>query len=331
MRAFLSLPTLRLILAASFVLILVATVVAWSAHGSAAGWALAGAFLGLASIVWWVVHRHTAAMSAQQVRIERQEKRWQEISIEQERFVNNLVHGIRTPMSIVLNEAELIVVCSDDPAVVRDNARSIADYVSHLAALCDAFLRLGGPFAKGDTSRHVPVHIHDAVLEAVRGSQGTARSRGVDIVTTLAESGDDEAALEVLGDPVLLAAMIENLVRNAVRCTPRETQVELQVSVHGESIVLQVRDHGPGVAPAQLGSVFDWFLRAPDAARPAEGLGVGLAIARRVAEHHRATITLQNHPDGGCQFELSLPRWRAEGPLVGRPASLAASTAARPA
>jgi len=320
-----------MILAGSFVLVLVATWAAWSQQGSATGWVLAGAFLALASTAWWVVHRHAAAVSSQRAQIERQEARWKEISIEQERFVDNLVHGIRTPMSIVLNEAELIHACSDDPAIVRDNARSIVDYVSHLAALCDGFLRLEGPFAKGDTSRHLPVHIHDAVLEAVRGAQATARSRGVRIVTTLADHGEHEAVLEVLGDQALLGALIENLVRNAVRSTPRDTQVELQVSTRGDSIVLQVRDHGAGLAPAQLASAFDWFFQAPDAARPVAGLGVGLAIARRVAEHHRGTISLQNHPDGGCAFELSLPRWRAEGPLLERPSTAVASSSSRPA
>jgi signal transduction histidine kinase len=326
----LSPPTLRAILAGSFVLVLGAAATAWSEPGSTAGWPLAGAFLVLASTASWVVYRQAAAVSAQRARIEHLEARWKGIAVEQERFVARLAHEIRTPMSIVLNEAELIFACSDDPAAVRDNAKSIVQYVSHLAALCDRFLRLEDPFANGDTSDHLPVHIHDAVVEAVRATQATARGRGVRIVATLADSRDNEAALEVLGNPVLLTAMIENLVRNAVRCTRSETQVQLQVSARGESIVLQVRSHGAAIAPAQLASAFDWF-PAPGTVPPAAGFSVGLAIAKRVAEHHRGTISLQNHPEGGCEFELSLPRWRGDGGRRERSAGLAANTAAGPA
>jgi hypothetical protein len=232
-RTSLSLPTLRVILAGLFVLVL--------AVAGAAGWALAGSLLALAATTWWVVHRHAVALRSQRAQLERHEARWQEVSIEHERFVDNLAHEIRTPLSIVLNEAELIFAGSDDRAVVKRHARSIADYVLHLAALCDGFLRLAGPFVKGDTSGHVPVHLHDAVLEAVGRSQATASGRGVSVVTTLAESGDEDAALEVLGNPVLLAAMIETVVRNAVRAAARGTKVGLRCSVRGESIVLLVR------------------------------------------------------------------------------------------
>lgn len=308
-----SLPTLRLILAGSFVIVLLATIVAWDARGPATGWALAGAFLALASTAWWVVSHYSAAVRAQHSLIEQHEARWKEIPITQERFVNNLAHEIRTPLSIVMNKAELILGHSDDPAVVRDNARSIADYVLHFAALCDGFLRLEGPFVQGDTSRHLAVDIHDTVLGAVRRSQSTAHSYGVRVVTTLAESGDDDAPLEVLGDPVLLEAMIESLLRNAVRSAGRGTQVELRVSVRAAAIVVQVRDHGAGIAAAQLACAFDWFYQADGEARQARGPGVGLAIARRIIEHHRGTISLRNHPEGGCEFEVSLPLCGAEG------------------
>jgi signal transduction histidine kinase len=322
-RTSLSLPTLRVILAGLFVLVL--------AVAGAAGWALAGSLLALAATTWWVVHRHAVALRSQRAQLERHEARWQEVSIEHERFVDNLAHEIRTPLSIVLNEAELIFAGSDDRAVVKRHARSIADYVLHLAALCDGFLRLAGPFVKGDTSGHVPVHLHDAVLEAVGRSQATASGRGVSVVTTLAESGDEDAALEVLGNPVLLAAMIETVVRNAVRAAARGTKVGLRCSVRGESIVLLVRDHGAGIAQAQLASAFDWVCRAPGGPPEATGPGVGLAIARCIAEHHRGTISLQNHPDGGCEFEISLPRWRVAGQSIDRPAAHVPRSAARPA
>jgi DNA-binding response OmpR family regulator/nitrogen-specific signal transduction histidine kinase len=324
--ALLALATPRAILVGSCVLVLACAAAAWSERTAMTGCALAVALVVLAATASWVARRRAAAVSARRARGET--ATWREISLEQERFLAELAHEIKTPMSIVLNEAELILACSDDPVVVRDNAKSIVDYVSHLAALCDGFLQLEGPFASVDASHPVPVHVHDAVLEAVRGAEAAARCRGVNIVTTLADTGDD-AELEVLGDPVLLTATIETLVRNAVHAAPRATPVELRISATSARIVVQVRNHGAAIAPAQLAAAFDRFVARPGAAPRAAALGAGLAIARRIALHHRGTLSLQNHPEAGFEFELSLPRWPVDGRLPKRSAVLAASTASR--
>ncbi|HEX5050238.1 MAG TPA: HAMP domain-containing sensor histidine kinase [Planctomycetota bacterium] len=292
-------------------LVLLAAALAWGEASAAARWVLAGAVAATAA-AWWALHRHAAQVEAQRAEYEHIEARLEQLPIAQDRFVANLAHEIRSPLSIVLSQAELILGCCDDPVVVKDTARSIVDQVLHSSALVDGFLRLEGPFVPGDTSRHVPVPMHDSVLEAVRRCQAVARGRGVGVTTTLSESDDEDLAPEVLGDAVLLEAMIESLLRHAVRRTPRGAHVELRVDVRGGSVLLRVRDHGPGIAPAQLESMFDWFFQQPGGSRRAAGPGVGLAIARRIAEHHRGTISLRNHARGGCEFEVSLPRWRGE-------------------
>jgi DNA-binding response OmpR family regulator len=149
--ALLALATPRAILVGSCVLTLVCAAAAWSERTAMTGCALAVALVVLAATAAWVARRRAAAASARRARGET--ATWREISLEQERFLAELAHEIKTPMSIVLNEAELILACSDDPVAVRDNAKSIVDYVSHLAALCDGFLQLEGPFATGDASR----------------------------------------------------------------------------------------------------------------------------------------------------------------------------------
>ena len=276
-------------------------------------WTLAGAVLAVGATGWWVLHRAAAEIVALQAQIEQVQARLEALPSSHERFVDHLAHELKTPLTIVLNQAELILRCSDDPAAVRGLAKSIADYLLHLSDLFEGFLRLGSPFWPADTSQHVPVHIHDLVVEAVRRSQSIARGGGVTVVAMLAEPGREDTALEVLGNAALLVAMIENVVRNAVRFSRRGSSMELQVQVRGGSILLNVRTHGSGMVPSRLESMFDWSFPAPDGTRPVANLGVGLAIARRVAEHHRGTISLRNHPEGGCEFEITLPRWRAEG------------------
>jgi signal transduction histidine kinase len=273
---------------------------------------LGGALLAAAALVGFLLHRAAADAVALHAEVEHLAARLAQFGEAQGRFVDSLAHQIRTPLTIVLNHAELLLRCSDDGAAVRGHARSLADYTMHLSALCDGFLRLGSPFATGDTSHHVAVHVHDLILEAVRRCQSVARGGGVGIVPTIAEPGREDGALEVSGNEVLLQAMVESLVRHAVRCSPRGSRVDLQVEVAGEGILLRVRDRGPGIAPALLESVFDWIFQAPGTVEQARGNGGGLAIAMRIAEHHRGTISVRNHPDGGCEFEVTLPRWRGD-------------------
>jgi signal transduction histidine kinase len=289
-----------------------AAAVAWRVASGAMAWLLASALLAAAAMVGSLLHRAAAENVALQAAVASLAARLDQFGQAQGRFVDSIAHQIRTPLTIVLNHAELLLRCSDDGQAVRGHARSLADYTMHLSALFDGFLRLGSPLAAPDTSHHVPVHVHDLVLEGARRCQSAARSGGASIVPTIAEQGSEDRALEVLGNGVLLEAMLECLVRQAVRRSPRGSRVDLHVEVAGEVILLRVRDRGPGIAPSQLDSAFDWFFQAPGPTPQTQGNGGGLAIARRIAEHHRGTLSLRNHPDGGCEFEVALPRWRGE-------------------
>jgi signal transduction histidine kinase len=90
--------------------------------------------------------------------------------------------------------------------------------------------------------------------------------------------------------------------------------VDLQVRLQGEEVVLSVRDLGARLEVDGLDSLFDGLFPVAIPSRPSTGTGLSLAIAKRVAEHHRGTIALRNVAEGGCEFEVQLPRWRAEGP-----------------
>lgn len=288
---------------------------------------------GLMLVVGWRVLQRAAATQARlQAEIARLQAERKEFAAAQDRFVGNLAHEVRTPLTIVLNLAELLARCSGDPVAVRGHAKSITDYVLHLAALSEAFLQLAGPIDGADATHHQVVHLHDLILDVVRRAQSMARGREIAVVATLPESCLEGDAVEVFGDPVMLGAMVENLLRNAVRGSPRGSQVELRVSDRGASLLLEVRDHGEALDPAHLDAVFDWFCQAPGAIPRPAGPCRGLAIARRVVELHHGAIAVRNHPEGGCEVAITLPRWRGEGgSSADRGMPVGASSVARPA
>jgi signal transduction histidine kinase len=319
---------LQYLLVGSFAITAGAVFALWTvARGQVPGyivWVLAAAMLTLGATGWLFVRRAVEADRAAGARLVPLREqlamalgKLEELTNSQGRFVGNIAHELKTPLAIVLTQSDLLLGCSNDPTV-RHYAKSIGAEMRHLADLVESFLRLARPFAQADTSHHAPVYLHDVVVDAVRRSQSRAREEGVSVVATLAEPGNGDAPVEVLGDSLLLEAMVENLLRNAVRFSPPGSRVEVVVEARGESIGLCVRDQGPGIPAEYLTSVFDWFFDVSPQARRSSGTGFGLAIAKRVAEHHNGSIALRNRAEGGCEFEIQLPRWRATGPGVRR-------------
>lgn len=113
------------------------------------------------------------------------------------------------------------------------------------------------------------------------------------------------ADIELLGWPDMLERALDNLLRNALRFNPEGQPIELNARREGDSALLSIRDHGPGVDQAHLAQLSEPFFRAPG--QTTAGHGLGLAIARRAAERHGGELLLDNHPDGGFVASLKLP------------------------
>jgi signal transduction histidine kinase len=130
-----------------------------------------------------------------------------------------------------------------------------------------------------------------------------------DLRTTLREAGATLAVgelPEVQGDPSQLRRVFQNLVGNAVKFRGDESpRVEVSASPRTEEWVVTVRDNGPGVDPAQAARIFGMFVRADGGA---DGVGIGLAVCRRVIEAHGGQIWVEPAEGGGSAFRFTLPR-----------------------
>jgi signal transduction histidine kinase len=225
----------------------------------------------------------------------------------QVRFVGDLAHELQAPLADMVAQTEHVASACGDIALSR-RARTVADEMRHLAGLIDSFLKLVRPRVPDDISHHVPVHFHDLVVAALSRCRALSVARGVNVLPMLTEVGG--AAVEVLGDAALLEAMIENLLRNALLSAPTGTRVDLQVRVQGDSLILSVHDPGAKLDVSSVDAALSAYFGIEAPARPS-GAGLSLAICKRVAERHRGTMSFRNVPDGGCEFEVQLPIWRA--------------------
>jgi signal transduction histidine kinase len=137
------------------------------------------------------------------------------------------------------------------------------------------------------------------VKECVRELGARAEEKAITVRTSLEPA-------TVKGDEALLRRMFSNLLGNALAYTPRGGAVQVSLARDGDGVVLRVADTGPGIPPEDRERVFERFVRL-DPARGAGGAGLGLAIARWVAEAHGGGVRIVSSGSGGSTFAATLP------------------------
>ncbi len=221
----------------------------------------------------------------------------------QRRFVGDASHELRGPLAAIRGRGDVLLL---DPALgaeAREGVALMRDEAARMGRLVANLLLL----ARGDEARTIDrrvVELDVLLLEAARQVRAPAAARGV----TVALGHEDQAAL---GDADLLKQLLLNLVDNAVAYTPPGGRVELALDVDDDQARLSVRDTGPGIAAADLERIFERFYRLDEArTRRSGGAGLGLAIARWIAEAHGGHIAVESAVGRGSVFTLVLPRVR---------------------
>ena len=223
-------------------------------------------------------------------------------------FTADMAHELRTPLAIMRARVDGLSASPIRDALRVDlvNMTRIVNQVLDIAEL--------ESFVVGDDAS---ADLHAVCEEAVAFMAPLA----VDDGRTIALTGV-EGPVWVHGDSEALFRAVRNLIENALRHTPKEGAVEVDVSADG---AVRVLDEGPGVPAAERETIFRRFWRR-DRTRP-DSRGLGLAIVARVAETHDGSVTVENRPDGGAMFVLGLRP--APPPAVPEPAPSPGLTAVK--
>jgi len=225
----------------------------------------------------------------------------------QEHFIANAAHELKTPVSVLLGEAQVLARQPRTPEEYDRFIGSVQEEMRRFAQLVDSLLTLARAHAGFPIPSASPVSVNEAVTDAVQRCQSVAQQREVRLVPLLAPPAADVPEATVNGDGELLSLMVANLIRNATRHSPVRGSVEIAVSATDTAATIAVRDRGPGIPSELLDRVFDPFYRVPRDAETGAGVGLGLAIAKGVAELHRGSIRAANRDGGGCEFVVRLP------------------------
>jgi signal transduction histidine kinase len=140
------------------------------------------------------------------------------------------------------------------------------------------------------------------VLEALERVDRFAASRGIRMRLYIFDQEGMQESYAIKGDRDLLLALFQNLLENAVKYSPVNGLVELNVVDAGEFLRVSVSDRGPGIAKEELPHLFQRFYRSPQTSQKAEGVGLGLAIAQKISEVHGGHLTVSSKVGEGTTF-----------------------------
>ena len=230
-----------------------------------------------------------------------------EASFEQQRrFMADASHELRTPVAILRGEAEVTLSQAE---------RSTAEYRETLAILRDESQRLAHviedlfTLTRADAGQY-PLTFRDAYLDELAG-EALVRARSLALTKNITLTSAIEPDLPIRADEALLGRMLLNLLDNAIKYSPPGSTVNLACCRQGDHYLVSVSDNGPGIPADLQPRIFERFFRADKARSRSEGdtagAGLGLSIARWIAEAHHGRLELTRSDPSGSTFTATLP------------------------
>lgn len=222
---------------------------------------------------------------------------WQQ----QQDFVTETSHELRTPLAVIRANLDILWQCKEE--TIESQAqwlRHIDRESQRMNRLVDSLLFLARADAQQQPLVRETVWLNKVVYETVQTLASVALAKRIRLDQTVA--GD--AAIS--GDRSRISQMLMILLDNAIRHTPEQGHIEITVRSSERTVMLEVTDNGEGIAAEELPHIFDRFYQSPDA-RDTGAAGLGLSIARWIAESHGGTIKAQSEKGCGSSFTVTLP------------------------
>jgi signal transduction histidine kinase/ActR/RegA family two-component response regulator len=215
-------------------------------------------------------------------------------------FLAILAHELRNPLGAISTAVQVLEVTHAEGAPATRAHEVIVRQVGHITHLLDDLLDIERVVAGKIRLNRQPLDMSDAVRRAVATVAGNTRlNRHIDVSTEPAW---------VDGDAVRIEQVLTNIVTNAVKYTPTGGRIRVALRADGADAVISVEDSGFGISPALLPFIFDMYVQADQTiTRARGGLGIGLALVRRLVELHGGTVEASSDGVGrGSRFTVRL-------------------------
>jgi signal transduction histidine kinase len=220
-------------------------------------------------------------------------------------FLADVSHELRTPIAALRTFNELLQErAGEDPVARVEFLEASGVQLERLDWLAQNLLEL----SKLDSGLVLldlrPDDLRATAEQAVEQAEPAARRRGVEIAIHLPEH-----PLRIRHDPVRVGQVVANLVGNAIKFTPRNGRISVDVAATADGAQIVVADTGAGIAPDEMPRIFERFYRGTPANEArGSGSGLGLAIVRSIVEMHGGAVSVESRQGAGSTFTVTLPR-----------------------
>jgi two-component system, OmpR family, phosphate regulon sensor histidine kinase PhoR len=218
-------------------------------------------------------------------------------------FVANVSHELRTPLTAIRGYVEAL---SEGDASADEQRRFLEIINRHslrMERLVRDLLRLARLDAGQETLDQIALDVRSFADAVVTDLSEAAKARNQQLRVIVASGAES-----VRADPAKLHDALRNLVANAVSYAPEGSAITIEAAPNGDGTQIAVSDEGPGIPDEDIGRVFERFYRVDKSrARDPGGTGLGLAIVKHLVELHGGTVHVENRPQGGARFVISLP------------------------
>jgi len=222
---------------------------------------------------------------------------------EQESFVADASHELRTPLTSIKTGVEVALrdkklKLADAKALLKSNLIE----VDNIKNFTDHLLTLSRLETKDSKIQMEDVDLMEVIRQAVQRNEVLAKDKKIKIVTNLTET-------VVRGNPHSLIELISIFVNNAIKYSPAKTEVNINLVKSKKKAIIEIKDQGIGIAEKDIPHIFDRFFRA-DSSRSKEqvdGYGLGLSIAKSIADVHKGKIKVESKLKFGSKFTIVLP------------------------
>ena len=221
-------------------------------------------------------------------------------------FVHTVSHDLRSPLTSVLGYTELIErvgVLNEEQTGFIDRIRSS---VKSITSLVDDLLDLSRLEAGFDTRREV-VNIENILNFALDSMDSQLQLNNLTIQTDI-----EEKLPELQGNPIRLRQLLDNLLGNAAKYSPKNSTIRISLKTEGNLIILSISDEGAGIPQSEQARIFEKFYRASNVTNEYSGSGLGLAIVKSIVESHQGRIWVESIKGKGSTFFVVLPTHRSD-------------------
>ena len=221
---------------------------------------------------------------------------------QQKRFTGDASHQLRTPLTAILGQVEVALRRERSGDEYKRTLETVRERATHLTRMVESLLFLARADAESptpaaemlDLTAWLPLHL----------ATWSQHPRFKDI------EGESAASqpVDVRVQPILLGELLDILLDNACKYSEPGTPIRLRAGQAGQEAWMSVEDHGCGIDVEELGNVFKPFCRSPDSRRRGiDGVGLGLSIAKRLAESFGGDLMVEGERQHGCCFRVLFP------------------------